>query len=95
MPRRDAPFAGHWTFRGENISHLQSLPQGSVPTHPFPHNQDPLQILEGEVQRHRLTNLVLHIAISLRMSAFNLIQGLPKMEFDKINKRKAPLKQAV
>jgi hypothetical protein len=30
-----------------------------------------------------------------RMAAFNLIQELPKAEFDKINKRKAPLKQAV
>ena len=29
------------------------------------------------------------------MAAFNLIQELPKTEFDKINKRKAPLEQAV
>jgi hypothetical protein len=30
-----------------------------------------------------------------RMAAFNLIEELLKTEFDKINKRKAPLKQAV
>lgn len=30
-----------------------------------------------------------------RMAAFNLIQELPKTEFDKINKRKASLKQQV
>ena len=29
------------------------------------------------------------------MAAFNLIQEMPKAEYDKINKRKAPLKQHV